>query len=143
MLYIAGREHTSIEEAVHICYKDYGPQIKVNPIKGPTKRCSQGLLLCKVDLNFNRSKGNLLLSIKLERMFALQNRRERISERLKILQDLVPNGSKVKAFCIFSLLVLRNTIRIIFSSACANRNKAHAGVSLGTVLCCFFNVFAG
>ncbi|KAG1342750.1 transcription factor bHLH83-like [Cocos nucifera] len=27
--------------------------------------------------------------------FMLQNRRERISERLKILQDLIPNGSKV------------------------------------------------
>jgi len=33
-----------------------------------------------------------------DRMFVLfvsQNRRERISERLKILQELVPNGSKV------------------------------------------------
>jgi hypothetical protein len=28
-------------------------------------------------------------------MFVFQNRRERISERLKILQELVPNGSKV------------------------------------------------
>lgn len=31
----------------------------------------------------------------IDRMFVLQNRRERISERLKILQELVPNGSKV------------------------------------------------
>ena len=30
-----------------------------------------------------------------ERMFVFQNRRERISERLKTLQELVPNGSKV------------------------------------------------
>lgn len=30
-----------------------------------------------------------------ERMFVFQNRRERISERLKILQELVPNGCKV------------------------------------------------
>ena len=28
-------------------------------------------------------------------MFVFQNRRERISERLKVLQELVPNGSKV------------------------------------------------
>lgn len=31
----------------------------------------------------------------MECLFVSQNRRERISERLKILQELVPNGSKV------------------------------------------------
>lgn len=36
------------------------------------------------------------LGLKLSKMILIpQNRRERISERLKILQDLVPNGSKV------------------------------------------------
>lgn len=33
-----------------------------------------------------------------DRMFVSQNRRERISERLKILQELIPNGSKVSFF---------------------------------------------
>lgn len=36
-----------------------------------------------------------ILGLNVHRMFVSQNRRERISERLKILQELVPNGSKV------------------------------------------------
>lgn len=39
-----------------------------------------------------------LISINIERIYTfvlLQNRRERITERLKVLQELVPNGSKV------------------------------------------------
>lgn len=41
-------------------------------------------------------KQNLRMNINIERMSVTQNRRERISERLKILQELVPNGSKVR-----------------------------------------------
>jgi hypothetical protein len=44
------------------------------------------------------------LALKLSKMILIpQNRRERISERLKMLQDLVPNGSKVdfNFSCIF------------------------------------------
>lgn len=56
-------------------------------------------------------------------MFVIQNRRERISERLKVLQELVPNGSKVMSIfittshflysCFFTLDLITETFHYL------------------------------
>ncbi|KAL6551825.1 hypothetical protein OROGR_007979 [Orobanche gracilis] len=50
---------------------------------------------CVVASNKSKSKSASTSTSKDPTNFAAKNRRERISERLKVLQDLVPNGSKV------------------------------------------------
>ncbi|KAL6573135.1 hypothetical protein OROHE_002611 [Orobanche hederae] len=50
---------------------------------------------CVVASNKSKSKSASISTSKDSTNVAAKNRRERISERLKVLQDLVPNGSKV------------------------------------------------
>ncbi|KAL6529961.1 hypothetical protein OROMI_028606 [Orobanche minor] len=50
---------------------------------------------CVIASNKSKSKSASISTSKDSTNVAAKNRRERISERLKVLQDLVPNGSKV------------------------------------------------
>lgn len=52
----------------------------------------------------------------------VQARREKISERMKILQDLVPSCNKVTFNCIWTFLTLLEPYTILFHMRVVNMN---------------------
>jgi len=68
---------------------------KSNPSKDPQSVAAKVCFKPKLYHVLIEIQANLKYLVLIECLFVSQNRRERISERLKILQELVPNGSKV------------------------------------------------